>query len=168
MNAVFGIQPNSTAGQGQYVDYGMIRITGVAGVNEFEDFTTEGSDISANLTPSSQFNNNASYLAASTIIVTTNDAWWVNWTQPAAGFTLATTTNLAHPNWINPGWYSGYSDTNAPRVMPLGQPFAGKFWVLLPKDAVPTASGQPNAAPPAAGPSAPSAFFLVSTNVVSP
>ena len=168
MFVVFGIQPNSTAGQGQYVDYGMIKVTGVAGVNEFEDFTEEGSDISANLTPSGQFNNNASYLAASTIIVTTNDAWWVNWTQPAVGFTLATTTNLAHPNWINPGWYSGYSDTNAPRVMPLTQPFAGKFWVLLPKDDVPTANGQPNAAPPAAGPAAPTAFFLLSTNVVSP
>ena len=166
--AVFGIQPNSTAGQGQYVDYGMIKVTGVAGANEFEDFTEEGSDISANLTPSGQFNNNASYLAASTIIVTTNDAWWVNWTQPAVGFTLATTTNVAHPNWINPGWYSGYSDTNAPRVMPLTQPFASKFWVLLPKDDVPTANGQPNPAPPIAGPPAPSAFFLLSTNVVSP
>jgi hypothetical protein len=168
MNAVFGIQPNSTAGQGQYVDYGMIKITGVAGVNEFEDFTTEGSDISANLTPSGQFNNNASYLAASTIIVNTNDAWWVNWTQPAAGFTLATSKSVLQPNWINPGFYSGYSDTNAPRVMPLSQPFASKFWVLLPRDVVPTADGQPNAAPPAAGPPAPSAFFLLSTNVVSP
>jgi hypothetical protein len=166
--AVFGIQPNSTAGQGQYVDYGMIKVTGVVGVNEFENFTEEGSDISANLTPSGQFNNNASYLAASTIIVRTNDAWWVNWTQPAVGFTLATTTNLAHANWINPGWYSGYSDTNAPRVMPLTQPFASKFWVLLPKDDVPTANGQPNPAPPAAGPPAPTAFFLLSTNVVSP
>jgi len=168
MNAVFGIQPNSTAGQGQYVDYGMIKITGVAGVNEFEDFTTESSDISLNLTPSGQFNNNASFLTASTIIQTTNDALWVNWTQPAAGFTLATSTNVVHPNWINPGYYSGYTDTNAPRVMPLTQPFASKFWVLLPKDDVPTADGQPNAAPPAAGPPAPRAFFLVSTNVVSP
>ncbi len=163
MNAVFGIQPNSTAGQGQYVDYGMIKITGVSGVNEFEDFTTEGSDISANLTPSGLFNNNASYLAASTIIVTTNDALWVSWTQPAANFTLAASTSLQQPNWINPGYYSGYSDTNAPRVMPFRQPFAGKFWVLLPRDDVPTANGQPNPAPPADN-----AFFLLSTNVVSP
>jgi hypothetical protein len=168
LQAVFGVQPNSTAGQGEYVTYGRISVTGVAGVNEFEDFTTEGSDISANLTPSGQFNNNASYLAASTIIVNTNDAWWVNWTQPAAGFTLATSKSVLQPNWINPGFYSGYSDTNAPRVMPLSQPFASKFWVLLPRDVVPTADGQPNAAPPAAGPPAPSAFFLLSTNVVSP
>jgi len=168
MVVVFGHQPNSTAGQGQYVDYGMIKVTGVAGVNEFEDFTTEGSDIVGNLTPSGQFNNNASYMAASTIIVTTNDAWWVNWTQPAIGFTLASSTNLANPNWVNPGYYSGYTDTNAPRVMPLAAPFVNHFWVLLPKDDVPTANGQPNASPPAAGPPAPKAFFLVSTNVVSP
>jgi hypothetical protein len=168
LQAVFGLQPNSAAGQGQFIDYGMIKITGVAGVNEFEDFTTLGSDISLNLTPSGQFNNNASYLAASTIIVTTNDSLWVNWTQPAVNFTLATTTNLAHPNWINPGWYSQYSDTNAPRVMPLTQPFGPKFWVLFPKDDVPTANGQQNPTPPDAYPPASTAFFLLSTNVVSP
>jgi hypothetical protein len=168
LQAVFGVQPNSTAGQGEYVTYGRISVTGVAGVNEFEDFTTEGSDISLNLTPSGQFNNSASFLATSTIIVTTNDAWWVNWTEPAVNFTLATTTNLLHPNWINPGWYSGYSDTNAPRVMPLSQSFGAKFWVLLPRDDVPTADGLQNPTPPAASLPASAAFFRVSTNVVSP
>jgi hypothetical protein len=168
MQAVFGIQPNTTAGQGQYVDYGMFQITGVIGANEFEDFTTEGSDISSGVTPSGQFNNSSSFRAASTIIVTTNDALWMNWTQPAIGFSLATSTNLAHPNWINPGWYSGYTDTNAPRVMPLSQPFAGKFWVLLPKDDLPTADGLQNPTPPDADPRAPTAFFILSTNVVSP
>jgi hypothetical protein len=163
LQAVFGIQPNSTAGQGQYDDYGMIKITGVTGVNEFEDFTTEGSDFNGNLTPSGQFNNNASYLTNSTIIATTNDAWWVNWTQPAVGFTLTSATNLSHPNWINPGWYSAYSNTNAPRVMPFSQSFASKYWVLLPKDDLPTANGSQNSSPPA-----PNAFFRVSTNTVSP
>jgi hypothetical protein len=169
LQAVFGLQPNSSAGQGQYIDYGMIQITGVAGTSEFEDFTTEGSDIAANLTPSSLFNNSASFLAASTIIVTTNDSSWLNWTIPAVGFSLATTTNLTSPNWINPGWYSQYSDTNAPRVMPLPQPFGSKFWVLLPKDTIPTANGLQNTTPPAVSyPPAPKAFFRVATNVVSP
>src|SRR6185369_6247291 len=114
LQAVFGLQPNTEAGQGQFIDYGMIKITGVAGTNEFEDFTTSGSDIVANLTPSGLFNNSASFLAASTVIVTTNDSSWFNWTIPAVGFQLATTTNLTHPNWINPGYYSQYTDTNAP------------------------------------------------------
>ncbi len=168
LQAVFGLQPNTSAGQGQFIDYGMIKITGVAGGDEFEDFTTLGSDIVANLTPSGQFNNSASFLTASTIIVTTNDAWWVSWTQPANGATLTTSTNLAHPNWINPGWYSGYTDTNAPRVMPFLQPFGPRFWVLLPKDSVPTANGLQNPTPPAAGLPAPTAFFGLSTNTVSP
>lgn len=167
MNAVFGIQPNSAAGQGQYVDYGMIQVSNVGGVNEFEDFTQEGSDFTGNLTPSGQFNKNASFLASSAIIVTTNDAMWLNWTQPANGFTVASSTNVIGP-WINPGWYSQYSDTNAPRVMPLSQPFAGKYWVLLPKDDLPTKDGQQNPNPPAANPPAPNAFFILSTNVVSP
>jgi hypothetical protein len=107
-------------------------------------------------------------LPASTIIQTTNDAWWVNWSSPAIGYTLASSTNLAKPNWINPGWYSGYSDTNAPRVMPVATAFASKFWVLLPNDDVPTANGQQNASPPAAGTPAPAAFFIVTTNTVSP
>jgi hypothetical protein len=171
MYAIFGIQANTTAGEGQYIDYGMISVSGVAGVNEFEDFTKEAYDISGNLTPSQEFDNSVSAMPASTIIVTTNDApggWWISWSQPAVNFTLASSTNLVNPNWINPAWYGGYSDNTAPRVLPLPSPFAQNFWVLLPKDDVPTANGQQNAAPPAAGPPAPTAFFLLSTNVVSP
>lgn len=164
----FGLQPNTTAGEGAYEDWGMISVTGVVDGNEFEDFTKAGSDIAGNLTPSGEFNNSISALPGSTIIQTTNDAWWVNWSQPASGFTLASTTNLTSKIWINPGWYSGYSDTNAPRVMPLTTPFASKYWVLLPQDDLPTANGSQNQSPPAAGPSAPDAFFLLSTNVVSP
>lgn len=166
--AAFGLQANSVAGEGAYEDWGMISISGVVDGNEFEDFTKEGSDISANLTPSGLFNNSISALPASLIIQTTNDAEWVNWTQPAIGFTLGSSTNLVQGNWINPGWYSGYSDTNAPRVMPLTTAFAGKYWVLLPADDLPTANGGQNTSPPAAGPLAPDAFFLVGTNIMSP
>jgi len=166
--AAFGLQPNTTAGEGAYEDWGFISVTNVAGVNEFEDFTQEGSDLTGGLTPSGYFNNGMSALAASLIIQTTNDAWWVNWTQPAIGYSLTTTTNLVKGNWINPGYYSGYSDTNAPRVMPLSSSFAGKYWVLLPQDDLPTANGQPNANPPAADPLARDAFFTTATNVVSP
>jgi len=173
VQVMFGHQPNSTAGEGRYIDYGMIKITGVVGVNEFEDFTTEGTDISGGVTPSGEFSTSASYVPASLVIVTTNDTpggLWISWSLPAIGFTLASSTSMSTPltNWINPGWYSGYTDTNAPRVMPLAAPYANNFWVLLPKDDVPTASGLQNPAPPAAGPPAPTAFFLVSTNVVSP
>jgi hypothetical protein len=93
LQAVFGLQPNTAAGQGQYIDYGMIKITGVAGVNEFEDFTTLGSDIVANLTPSGQFNNNAlsgcqhDHCDDQRLLVG-------NWTQPAAA-----SPSLRPPIW---------------------------------------------------------------------
>lgn len=169
--AGFGLQPNTTAGEGAYEDWGMISVTGVVDGNEFEDFTQEGSDIgaaTANVTPSGEFDNSISALPASLVIQTTNDAWWLNWTTPALNYSLATSTNLTTRNWINPGYYSGYTDTNAPRVMPLATAFATKYWALIPKDDLPTANGSPNANPPAAGPLAPNAFFVLSTNVVSP
>jgi hypothetical protein len=166
----FGEQPNNGAGQGAYVDIGSIGITNVVDGNEFEDFTKEGSDFVANFTPSGLFKNDMSQLPAAAIIQTTNDAFWVNWTQPAISFTLSSITNLQHTNWINPGWYSGYADTNAPRVMPLPKGFNGKFWVLLPSDDLPTANGQQNSGSP--GPAsfapAPNAFFRIGTNTVSP
>jgi hypothetical protein len=169
--AAFGLQPNTTAGEGAYEDWGMISITGVVDGNEMEDFTQESSDIgvaTANLTPSGFFDNAMSALPASLVIQTTNDAWWVNWTHPALNFGLATSTNLTKPNWINPGYYSGYTDTNAPRITPAASPFGANYWALLPKDDLPTANGLPNANPPAYGPLAPDAFFLLSTNVISP
>lgn len=167
--AAFGLQANSTAGEGAYEDWGMISVSGVVDGNEFEDFTKEGGDISIDVTPSGFFDSSMSALPASLIIQTTNDALWVNWTAPATGHSLATSTNLVNPAaWINPGWYSGYTDTNAPRVMPLATPFANKFWVLLPNDDLPTASGSQNATPPASGPLAPNVYFRTATNVVSP
>jgi hypothetical protein len=178
MLAIFGLQPNTAAGEGEYEDWAAIGITNVnatgngnpAGVI-YEDFTTESSDLSAaGETPSFNFVANAisSTYNDQCIIQTTNDAWWVNWTFPASGFTLSSSTNLANPHWINPGWYSGYGDTNAPRVMPLGNTFGSKYWVLLPYDDVPTANGQQNVSLPTAGPAAKQSFFVVTTNTVSP
>jgi hypothetical protein len=171
----FGEQPNTGAGQGAYVDIGFIGITNVVDGNEYEDFTKENSDFIANFSPGVQFNNGMSQLPAAAIIQTTNDAYWVNWTQPAIGFTLASRTNLTKGSWINPGWYSGYQDTNSPRVMPLPNGFNGKYWVLLPADDVPTANGQQNTYTgisgqpgPASTAPAPNAFFVISTNTVSP
>ncbi len=166
----FGEQPNTGAGQGAFTDIGFIGITNVVDGNEYEDFTKESSDFIANFTPSGVYNSGMSQTPASAIIQTTNDAYWVNWTQPAVGFTLSSITNLQKTNWINPGWYSGYLDTNAPRIMPITTGFGGKFWVLIPSDDVPTANGQQNSGSPgpATMPPAPNAFFRIGTNTVSP
>jgi hypothetical protein len=166
--AAFGLQPNTTAGLGEYVDWGSIGITNVVDGNEYENFATESSDFFANFSPTLEFDNSMSGKPAAVLIQTTNDAYWLNWNSPAIGMTLASITNLTATNWINPGWYSEYTDTNAPRVMPLAAPFGNNFWVLLPKDDLPTANGQQNSSPPAAGAPAPYSFFRLSTGTVSP
>lgn len=166
--AAFGLQPNTTPGLGAYVDWGFIGITNVVDGNEYENFTTEGADFVANFSPSLEFDNSMSGKPAAVLIQTTNDAYWLSWNSPALGMTVTSITNLTKTNWINPGWYSEYTDTNAPRVMPLAAPYGNNFWVLLPNDDLPTANGQQNSSPPAAGPLAPYAFFRLSTNTVSP
>jgi hypothetical protein len=164
VTAYFGLQPNSTAGEGLYEDWASITVTGVAGTQENEDFTKESSDIDPNTyyTPSGQFRSDSSALRAGVIIVRTNlDLYWVNWTLPAVNFELGTKTNLLQTgSWINPEYYSGYFDETAPRGAPVK--LGTKNWVLLPTDDLPTMNGLPG------GVLAPTAFFLVATNVLSP
>ncbi len=164
VTAYFGLQPNSTAGEGLYEDWASITVTGVAGTQENEDFTKEGSDFDPNtyISPSGQFRSDSSALRAGVIIVRTNlDLYWVNWTLPAANFALGTKTNLLQTgSWINPAYYSGYFDETALRGAPVK--LGTKNWVLLPTDDLPTVNGLPG------GVLAPTAFFLVATNVVSP
>jgi hypothetical protein len=164
VTAYFGLQPNSTAGEGLYEDWASITVTGVAGTQENEDFTKESSDIDPNTyySPSGQFRSDSSALRAGVVIVRTNlDLYWVNWTLPAVNFGLGTKTNLLQTgSWINPAYYSGYFDETAPRGAPVQ--LGTKNWVLLPTDDLPTVNGLPG------GVLAPTAFFLVATNVVSP
>jgi hypothetical protein len=164
----FGLQPNSTAGEGQYEDWGFISVSNVADGNAFEDFTKEGADFSGVtgspiISPQGLFRSDISALPAGVIIIRTNmDLFWVNWTLPANGFNLGTKTNLQQPGpWINPAFYSGYSDQNNPRGNP--SQFGQKMWTLLPVDDLPTVDGIPGSAVSS------NAFFIVSTNnVVSP
>lgn len=171
--AYFGLQPNSSAGEGLYEDWASIQVTGVAGIQEHEDFTKEGGDFdpTAHTSPSGQFRNDSSAKSGlgsgalsvyPVFIVRINlDQYWVNWTLPAINFALGTTTNLLQtPPWINPAYYSGYFDETAPRGNPAQ--LGTKDWVLLPSDDLPTVDGSQNGVP------APRAFFQAATNVFSP
>ena len=173
--AYFGLQPNSTAGEGLYEDWASITVTGVAGTKENEDFTKESADFSGTPpeSPSSQFRRDSSAQAAGVVIVRTNaDLYWVNWTLPAANFTLGTKTNLLQTGfWITPVYYSGYGypDANA-NLAPRGIPvqLGVNEWVLLPYDDLPTVDGLPYPPNGGIGVPSPTAFFLVATNVLSP
>ncbi|HVU26428.1 MAG TPA: hypothetical protein VHG71_01670 [Verrucomicrobiae bacterium] len=158
--AYFGLQPNSAAGQGQYEDWGFISVSGVSGVNENEDFTKEptGAPSSAWVVNSHDVN-----AAQGAVVVSTNEvpAYWVNWTLPAPNFNVGTRTNLVGGgDWINPAYYSNYQDENNPRGN--ASQFGLKEWALLPPDDLPTVDGNPGSL------IAPTAFFIISTQVVSP
>jgi hypothetical protein len=157
--AYFGLQPNSTAGVGEYEDWASISVTGVYGVKESEDFTKEST---RDITASGYWNNSVAALPTELVLISTNDmpAYWVNWTVPAINFAVSSTTNLLSGKWISPTYYDGYFDETAPYGAPLQ--FGINFWEVLPKDDLPTVDGSQNGVP------APTAFFLVSTNVVYP
>lgn len=150
--AYFGLQPNSTAGEGEYEDWAAISVSGVAGTQESDDFTTEQS-----FDPNNYWSNNSSSLA-SVQLVTTNTPYWVNWTLPAGGYALGTAmsvtgnTNTVDP-WMLPEYYNGYNGS------PTGDDLPGlanqglKAWVLIPTTCLPTVDGSQLGVP------APNAFF---------
>jgi hypothetical protein len=153
--AYFGLQPNSTASEGQYEDWASITVTGVAGTEENEDFTKETStDITA-----SGYWNNISAKATCLAIVPNNvlPAYWLNWTLPAVNYDVGTGTNLlaAGANntpggWMLPEYYNNYNDGNP---LPNEVQQGSKIWVLVPFTCLPTLNGQQG------GSLAPNAFF---------
>jgi len=156
MVVFFGLQPNGTAGEGQYEDWAFISISNVVGTSDYEDFTTEPARSTAGPWT-------AMDTAPSLIVVSTNDspAYWVSWNLPAVGFDIGSKTNLlAAGPWISPQYYGAYFDNTPPygKASQLG-PF---MWMLLPKDDLPTADGSQG------GPLAPRAYFIGATNVVFP
>lgn len=149
--AYFGLQPNSGAGIGQYEDWASISVTGVAGVNENDNFTT---DTSFN---STYWNINTATVALNTCVqlVTTNTPYWVSWTLPAVNYGLGTAmsilanTNTSAP-WMLPEYYNGYADGN---TIPGQANQGSKTWVLIPSTCLPTVDGSQG------GVLSPNAFF---------
>jgi hypothetical protein len=130
--AYFGLQPNSTAGEGQFEDWASISITNVTGANVTEDFTKEAS-ISGNW-------NNMSQQPASIALVTTNNPYWVNWTLPDTGFGLAISPGLRTPaDWHLPGYYNGFFGNDGTPTQ-----YGLKHWLLVTPDILPSNLGITN------------------------
>jgi hypothetical protein len=151
--AYFGIQPNSSTGMGQFEDWASISVTGVAGVNENDNFTT---DTSFN---TGLWNINTPTVALSTCVqlVTANTPYWLNWTLPAVNYDVGTGTNILAPGtdnttggWMLPEYYNNYNDGNS---LPGQAQQGSKIWVLLPTTCMPTVNGSPG------GALAPKAFY---------
>jgi hypothetical protein len=148
--AYFGLQPNQGAGVGQYEDWASISVTGVAGGNINENFTTE--------TSLSAAWNNMSQVSTCVQLVTTNTPYWVNWTLPAVNYGLGTAmsilgnTNTSGP-WMLPEYYNSYNDGN---TIPGQANQGSKAWVLIPSTCLPTVDGSQG------GVHSPNAFFRLS------
>jgi len=134
--AYFGIQPNTGAGEGQYIDYASMSITGLT-VSESENFANEST-----FNAGSQWANNSAK-ASSIELVTTNTPYWASWTLPAVGYDLGTAetvtgaTNTPYP-YMLPEYFNTYSDG---KTIPGGAIQGSKNWVLIPATCLPTADG---------------------------
>ena len=131
----FGNQCNGNgANQGVPNDWAKISVSGVAGVNETNDFTKETS-IDPLVWDTS--NSNTKF---SVVLVTTNAPYWVTWTTPYTGYVLGVSTNVTGP-WKLPEYYNNYVDgTNS---VPVQATQGNLNWSLIPSSCLPTVNGQP-------------------------
>ncbi len=140
----YGIVPNSTQGEGQFIDVNRITTTNVSGANIDADFVANPDSFDTN----SVWNTAYSLDQNSVQIVTTNTPYWLTWVYPDTGFAsgLETATNLAG-NWLSPAYYNN----GTPVVSTL---MGTKLkWTLLSKANLPTVDGMPGSMP------SPNAFF---------
>jgi hypothetical protein len=168
--AIFGLQPNSTAGEGLWEDWASTSISGLPSGNINDDWTHQTSDFSANsgISPDGNWSAQGSANPPEIIIANSNDAYWFNWTVPvpAAGFGIVAGTNLltSPSTWVDLPFYANNTDYFPPRAnsaVLLGN----KYWTLIPYDDLPTVNGSQQPSPPAITvPLAPKAFFIGTTN----
>jgi hypothetical protein len=145
--ALIGLQPNSTPGEGTYIDYAGISITGVQDGNEVENFVTDAAMGVTSINQSGLWDITDSVNATAVQLVNpTNTPLWLYWTLPDINFGLAVTPllpvlaanfgnnfgNVA--GFVLPGQYSGYlaAPTNTSRA-------GGTNWDLVPASCFPSA-----------------------------
>jgi hypothetical protein len=144
---IFGNQPNGVAaGEGLPSDYSHISVTGVAGGNINDDFTT-----AATFDPVWTLGN--SDTTNTTVLVTTNTPYWINWSIPDNSFGLAVSPDLVSGPWHLPEYYNGYFD------LPFISAQGPKRWALIPNDCLPTVDAQPQSGQALS----PNAFFRLSS-----
>ena len=143
--ALIGLQPNSTVGEGRYIDYGQISITGFPGGSQIENFT---SDPNALITDSGLWDITDSVNQPGVVLVNpANTPLWVNWSLPDINYglgespTLPITLPPGHSyssptdggSWVLPSQFNGYatSPTVAERA-------GGTNWDLIPSVCLPS------------------------------
>ena len=117
-----GIQPNSIAGVGKFVDFLNISITngGNTIIDDFHADTSPELDASKWATVGTGTPGNV-------VAVPVGSAYWINWTTPAVNYDVEVNSDLtATNNWINPASYAGYEPG------PLFEPLEyANIWTLI-------------------------------------
>jgi hypothetical protein len=140
---MFGTAPNNPGGFGQHTTINRLTITNVAGVNADDDFTKDDVLNTSLWDPAFSYPLNTGPSAV--VLVSTNDAYWVNWTIPDDGMGLGTKASLNSGTnvWFSPNYYgSGVGITN---TVP-SQMGPSLKWTLIPKACLPTVDGTTNGA----------------------
>jgi hypothetical protein len=144
----FGTAPNHTGGFGQHITLNRLTITNVAGVNVDDDFTVD--DVLNTSLWDPGFSYPVGTGADAVVQVSTNSAYWLNWTIPDDGMGLGTKASLNSGTnvWFSPDYYgNGVSNTVPSQMGPSLK------WTLIPKAGLPTVNGIPG------GPVSPTAFW---------
>jgi hypothetical protein len=149
LSIMFGTAPNNPGGFGQHTTINRLTITNVAGVNADDDFTKDDVLNTSLWDPAFSYPLNTGPSAV--VLVSTNDAYWLNWTIPDDGMGLGTKASLNSGTnvWFSPNYYGGGTVTN---TVP-SQMGPSLKWTLIPKACLPTVDGTPG------GPVSRTAFF---------
>jgi hypothetical protein len=143
VQAAFGLQPNSAAGEGTYIDYANIIVKGTANpindnfLNQPPGTLITGTAAAWDISDSAN--------QSSEVLVTSADALWATWTVPAFGYGLAVTPiipvvaanfgnvtgNVA--GWVLPEQYNGYNTSPA-----TNDAAGGTNWSLIPANCLPS------------------------------
>jgi hypothetical protein len=145
VEALIGLQPNSVAGEGTYIDYGAISITGTQ-YPISENFVTDPAlgytSIAYNSGTSSGLWDITDSVNQSGVVLVnpTNTPVWVTWTLPAIGYGLGEAATLpitAPPGAPPSGGFiqPGYNDVSP--VLVTANHVGGTNWTLVPSGLLP-------------------------------
>jgi hypothetical protein len=122
--AYFGVQPNLTSAEGQYVDVTEIKV-GPAQIDDV--FSTDSIVDPGTWTPVA--------VAPGSIWIAgtgTGGKYWLNWSIPDIGFGLAESTNLtAGTGWVLPSFFNGHTQNPVQALEGTAK------WALIPTNCVP-------------------------------
>jgi len=134
-----GTAPNNSPGYGQFIDLKSIAISNVVNGSVFDDFTADTSFNTSLWNQAFSYNAASANNFGSVYQVSSNAAYWITWTQPAEGFTLAASGSVTNANtWSTPDYYGAAVGATITKPQVQG---GIHTWTLVPAATFPTIDG---------------------------